>query len=232
MQAVILSGGLATRLGPLASKTPKAMADIQGKPFLEHQLELLGRNGINDVVLCVGHLAEQIENYFKNGKAFGAKIQYSDEGAHLMGTAGALKKASALLQETFFMLDGDSYLPLDYQEVMGRFKERHKPAMMVVHKNHDLYDKSNVVIDGELVKAYDRSQKKPGMVHIHAGLSVLSKETLALIPPGPSSQDELWAQLIARNELLAFETTQRFREIGSLSGLEEFRHFAKHGKIY
>jgi NDP-sugar pyrophosphorylase family protein len=227
MQIVILSGGLATRLGPIASATPKAMVDVHGRPFLALQLELLKRNGIDDVVLCVGHFADKIKDYFKDGKAFGVRIRYSDEGRNLMGTAGALKKAEPLLADSFLVLDGDAYLPLDYQEISREFGARGKPALMVVYKNRDLYDKSNVVCERGEVTIYDRSRRHPGMVYIHAGLSALSRKVLELIPADrPSAQDELWAQLIARRELQAFETGVRFHEVGSASGLEELRQFA------
>jgi MurNAc alpha-1-phosphate uridylyltransferase len=224
MQVVILAGGLGTRLRPLTNRVPKSLIEIHGKPFLEYQIELLKHNEINDIVLCVGHLAEQIKDYFRDGKVFGVDIQYSEEDKELLGTAGALKKAEPLLEETFFVLDGDSYLPLDYAEVMSYFKERDKLALLVVYRNYNRYDRSNVVIDAEMVKVYSREKQVPSMIYIHAGLSIVTKEALALVPDGqPVSQDELWSKLISRNELLAFETDCRFYEVGSFSGLEEFR---------
>jgi MurNAc alpha-1-phosphate uridylyltransferase len=224
MQVVILAGGLGTRLRPLTNRVPKSLIEIQGRPFLDYQIELLKHNEINDIVLCVGHLAEQIKDYFRDGKRFGVDIQYSEEDKELLGTAGALKKAGPLLEETFFVLDGDSYLPLDYAEVMSYFKERDRLALLVVYRNYNRYDRSNVVIDAEMVKVYSREKQVPGMIYIHAGLSIVTKEALALVPDGqPVSQDELWSKLVSRNELLAFETDCRFYEVGSFSGLEEFR---------
>lgn len=226
MQAAILAGGLATRLRPLTDDTPKAMVLVQGKPFLEHQIGLLRSQGISDIVLCVGYLAARIQEHFGDGGALGVRIRYSDEGARLLGTAGALKKAEPLLGEAFFVLDGDAYLPLDYQEVMARFKAAGKQALMVVFENRDQHESSNVVVAGDMVQTYDRGRKLPGMVHVHAGLSILRKDALALIPGQEvASQDELWPQLIARRELPAFLTTQRPYEVGSPGGLEEFRRF-------
>lgn len=230
VQGVILAGGLATRLRPLTDAVPKVMVDIQGKPFLRYQLDLLRKNDVNDIVLCVGHLADKVREHFGDGKAFGVRIRYSDEGPHLMGTAGALKKAQPMLAKMFLVLDGDSYLALDYKKIMTSFKDRDKLALMVVYKNHDRYDKSNTTIDGDMVKAYDRSRKIPGMVHIHAGLSVLRREALALIPSDrSSSQDELWSELIASDQLMAFTAPGRFYEVGSISGLAEFRQQAEQG---
>ncbi len=226
MQGVILAGGLATRLQPLTDTVAKAMVDVRGRPFLEYQLDLFRKNGVDDAVLCVGHLSDQIRAHFGDGKAFGVRIRYSDEGPRLMGTAGALKTAEPLLSEKFFVLDGDSYLPLDYREIMAAFEKSGRLGLMVVYENHDRYDKSNAAVAGGRVTAYDRSGKTPGLVSIHAGLSVLRREALASIPADrPSAQDELWSGLIARDQLAAFPASARFHEIGSAAGLAEFREF-------
>lgn len=224
MQSVILTGGLATRLRPLTARVAKAMLDVCGRPFLEHQIELLRGNGVTDLVLCVGHLAAQIRSYFGDGRAWGVRIRYSDDGRSLMGTAGALRQAEPLLRHAFFVLDGDAYLSLDYRELMSDFKRASTLALMVVYKNCGRYGRSNVIIDSGKVKVYDRISDVPGMIHIHAGLSVLSRQALALIPPDrPAPQDALWSRLISQDELSAFESSARFYEIGSRKGLEEFR---------
>jgi NDP-sugar pyrophosphorylase family protein len=224
VQIAIIAGGLATRLLPLTEKIAKSMIMVGGKPFLEHQVEVLKSAGIGDLVLCVGHLAGQIEEHFGDGRAYGVRIRYSDEGGQLMGTAGAIKKAAPLLDEKFFMMDGDSYLPSDYRAAMAHFDSTNKMALMVVFRNNDLYETSNAVVDGDLVTMYSRRRKVPGMVFVHTGLSILRKTALDLIPADRVvMQDELWTQLASRNELMAFETQSRFYEVGSFSGLEDFR---------
>jgi NDP-sugar pyrophosphorylase family protein len=117
MQAVILAGGLGTRLRPLTAKRPKAMVSIAGRPFLEYQIGLLRDAGIDDIVLCVGYLAEQIIDYFGDGSSFGVRLRYSVERERLLGTAGAVKQAEPLLTDIFFLTYGDSYLRLDYRAV-------------------------------------------------------------------------------------------------------------------
>src|SRR5215468_8440113 len=114
LPAAILAGGLATRLRPLTEKIPKALVEINGEPFLWHQLRLLHANGIRHVVLCVGFLAERIQESVADGAAFGLKIDYSHDGPQPLGTAGALKQALPLLDDSFFVLYGDSYLPCDW----------------------------------------------------------------------------------------------------------------------
>lgn len=230
MQMVILAGGLGTRMRPVTEKVPKSMLLIQGKPFLEYQIDLLRRNGVTDIVLCVGYLAGRIKEYFSDGGEFGVRIRYSEEEERLLGMAGALKKAEPLLWDECLAMNGDSYLPLDYVDVMSYFKKRDKLGLMVVYENRDRFDKSNVVIEGELVKTYDRNRRCPGMIYIDAGFWALRKKALALIPPQrPVLQDEFFHELVGRNELLAWETRQRFYEIGSFRGLEEFGQFVGRG---
>ena len=220
---VILAGGLGTRLRPLTSEVPKALIPIGGKPFLHHQIDLLKRRGIRDIVLCVGHLGDRVKDYFGDGRWLGVRIKYSEEESQLLGTAGAIKNAEPLLSDEFFLMYGDSYLMIDYREVMRYFRRFDRLGLMVVWRNVDRFERSNVMVEGNLVTAYNKDQKSPDMVYINYGLSVLRKEALAFIPAGrPFSQEDFYQILIDQGELLAFEVEQRFYEIGSPKGLEEF----------
>jgi NDP-sugar pyrophosphorylase family protein len=229
---VILAGGLGTRLRPLTSRVPKALIPIGGKPFLHHQIDLLKRGGIRDIVLCIGHLGEQVQDYFGDGRWLGVRIRYSEEEDHLLGTAGAIKNAEPLLGDDFFLMYGDSYLMIDYREVMRYFRRFDRLGLMVVWRNVDRFERSNVMVEGNLVTAYNKDQKSPDMVYINYGLSVLRKEALAFIPAGrPFSQEEFYQTLIDQGELLAFEVEQRFYEIGSPKGLEEFGMLVASGGV-
>lgn len=226
MQVVILAGGLATRLGELTRKIPKSMVGVEGKPFLEHQLALLKRNKVGDVVLCLGHLGEQIEAYFGDGHRFGINIRYSYERQGLLGTAGALKNAEGLLEDTFYTMYGDSYLFLDFAGVMAYFRQQAKLALMTVHRNYDRYERSNTVVEGSLVKYYSKKEKTPGMTYIEYGANIFRKETLRLVPADqPYSLEELVHRLIGKRELLAYEVKERFYQIGSAEGLAEFKEY-------
>ena len=116
MQIAVLCGGQATRLYPITKTIPKSMVLVAGKPFLEHQIYLFKKNKIFDIVLCAGFLADQIEEYFGNGKKFGVNIKYSVEKEKL-DTGGALKNAIHLLDDQFFIIYGDSYLTIDYRPI-------------------------------------------------------------------------------------------------------------------
>jgi NDP-sugar pyrophosphorylase family protein len=206
--------------------------EINGKPFLEYQIGFIKKGEIRDIVLCVGYLGEKIEAYFGNGSRFGVDIKYSYEREKLLGTAGALKNAGNLLEDKFFVMNGDSYLFLDFGTIMSYFEEKKKPGLMVVYKNYDRYDRSNAVVEGNLVKQYSKQKRTEGMVYIDYGASILQKSALALVPPNQVySLEELYQQLILRKELLAYEVNQRFYEIGSLGGLAEFREVVARGEV-
>src|SRR3990170_3198034 len=194
MQMVILAGGLGTRLRPLTERVPKCMVPVNRRPFLEYQLELLSQRGGRDIVLCVGHLGEAVLEHFGCGHRFGVHIVYSWERDGLLGTAGALKNAEPLLEPEFFVAYGDSYLLLDYRQIMRRFRESDALGMMVVYRNHDRWERSNVVVRDGRVAAYDKTARLPGMVHINEGLSLLRRRVLRLIPNGePVSQEEFYS---------------------------------------
>lgn len=232
MQIAILAGGYGTRLRPLTDKIPKVMIPICGKPFLEHQLNLLRRYGVKDIILCVGYLGEKIKEYLGDGRKFGVNIKYSEEKETLLTTAGAIKNAEDLLKDVFFVTYGDAYLILDYQRIMDHFLKFDKLGLMVVYKNFDRYNRSNVVVEGDLVKVYNKKERFPGMVYIDFGVSVLRKKALSLIPKGKVMDlEQFYQELIRRKELLAFETYQRFYEIGSKRGLEEFKELMNSGQI-
>jgi NDP-sugar pyrophosphorylase family protein len=231
VQCVILAGGLATRLRPITERVAKSMIEICGRPFLEYQLELLKGNGIRDVVICVGYLSERIEEYFKDGSEFGVKVTYSREQEGLLGTGGALKNAERLLDRAFFVMYGDSYLPVDYTEVYDYFRNSGAAACMTVFRNRSLYDKSNVVFKDGIVEVYDKENPSPAMEYIDYGLTVLSKDLLKSIPAGEVFDlAGLLRDLAGQRRLYGYEVHNRFYEIGSVRGLEDFRKYLKEGE--
>jgi NDP-sugar pyrophosphorylase family protein len=218
----ILAGGLATRLRPITEKIPKVLVSVAGRPFLAHQLELLKRQGITRAVLCLGHLGEMVREQFGDGSAHGVRLEYSFDGPVLLGTGGALKQALPLLGEKFFVLYGDSYLPIDFAPVADCFERSGKLGLMTVYRNEGRFDTSNVVFaDGE-IKVYDKRARLPEMRHIDHGLSLFRAAALDEYPPGVKFDlADLMQRLVARRELAGFEVAERFYEIGSHAGLEE-----------
>ena len=231
MQMVILAGGLATRMRPLTSKLPKSMLQIKGRPFLEYQLELLKEYEIKDILLCVGYKGELIKDHFGDGRKFGVNLSYSFDGDKLLGTGGALKKAYKLLNENFFLMYGDSYLPYDYQEIERHFRDSVKLLLMVAYRNQNRFDRSNLLIQDGMIKLYDKTLQGENLEYIDAGLSILKKEVLNLVPEEePYDLEELYRTLISEEEMTAFEVKQRFYQIGSFEGLEEFKNLVEKGE--
>jgi MurNAc alpha-1-phosphate uridylyltransferase len=226
MQVAILAGGLATRLRPLINNVPKSMVSIGGKPFLEYQIMLLKKNGIRNILLCVGHLHEQIEEYFSDGSKFDVNIIYSYEGERLLGTGGALKNAEQHLESYFFVMYGDSYLPISFKKVYQYFMQNNATACMVVYNNESRYGKSNVFFRKKNVKVYNKSKQLREMKYIDYGLSILSKEILKEIPMGkPYDLADVLGNLAQANKLLGYEVYNRFYEIGSQEGLKDFEKY-------
>src|SRR5262249_25583338 len=160
----ILAGGLATRLRPLTEKVPKVLLPVAGKPFLAHQLELLRRQGVTRVVLCLGYLGEMVQKDFVDGSEYGIQLEYSFDGPTLLGTGGALRQALPKLSERFFVLYGDSYLTVPFAPVAEQFEKSGRLGLMTVFLNEGLYDTSNVVFrDGRIV-IYDKKARSPEML--------------------------------------------------------------------
>src|SRR5688572_14688997 len=167
----LLAGGLATRLRPITETIPKAMVDIDGRPFIDHQLELLRRNGIRRVVMCLGYLGEMVERHVGDGSAWGMSVEYSYDGAKLMGTGGAVKRAAAKLDDVFWVMYGDSYMDIDYAAVLEHFdRSPGATGLMTVLRNGNRWDRSNVVFrDGKLLR-YDKHNQTPEMDYIDYGV--------------------------------------------------------------
>jgi NDP-sugar pyrophosphorylase family protein len=219
---VILAGGLATRLRPLTNKIPKALVEVAGRPFLEHQLELLKRSSITEVVLCLGYLGEMIEQRYGDGAALGIRIRYSFDGPILLGTGGAIKRASPLLPDAFFVLYGDSYLPIDFQAVAAAFIEAGQPALMTVYANADAWDTSNVWFEQGRIRLYSKREKLPEMRFIDYGLTVCTRQIFDDSPSDvPFNLADTLERLSRKGQLAGHEVYQRFYEIGSPSGLAE-----------
>ena len=218
----ILAGGLATRIHPMTRNLPKALLSIAGKPFIFHQLELLRKQGADRVVLCVGHLAEQVVAAVGNGRQFGLAIQYSFDGRELLGTGGALMQALPLLGESFFVLNGDSYLRCSLVEMQTAFERARRPALMTVLRNDGRWDRSNVVFrNGEVIE-YDKTRWRSDMTHIDFGISVLSSSVFSRYGETRAFDlADICRDLARIGQLAAVEVSDRFYEVGSVQGIQD-----------
>ncbi len=226
MQAVILAGGLGTRLKPITDSLPKALTPVLGKPFIDYQVELLKKSGVRDLVLCIGYRGEKIEDHLGDGSRFGVKVEYSRDGPELLGPAGALKRAEKLLGGSFFVTYGDAYLRAPYGRIMETLLKSDRLGLMVAFRNDGRYGRSDLTVESGMVVRYDKKRSLSGMHWINFGVSALRKEALGAIPERKvCGEEEFYGALIKDRQLKAFPVYDRFYEIGTPGSLAEFERF-------
>lgn len=213
---------MATRLRPITAKIPKLLVEVAGEPFFSHQLRLLKAAGLTKIVLCVGYLGQQIVDLYGDGAKWGVQIDYAFDGPKLLGTGGALIAALPKLGDAFYVLYGDSYLPIDYRAVGDFFLRSGQLGLMTVYENHGRYDTSNVWFEGGTIRVYDKKNKVPQMHHIDYGLGVFRAAAFDGFPrDAVVDLAEVQKSLVARGQLAGYEIKERFYEIGSHEGLSE-----------
>ena len=225
LPVVIIAGGLATRMYPLTKETPKSLIKILGKPFIYHQLMLLKRNGIDSVIVCLGHLGWMIEEYLALND-FPINIRFSYDGETPIGTGGAVFKATQGLESPFFVLYGDSYLDIGYQEIEEAYKKCKQQCLMTVFRNNGLLDKSNVEYNNGRIIIYSKSKPSSNMEHIDFGLSILTHSNL--VEHGSDKAFDLanvFERLSVDGNLYGYEVFNRFYEVGSQEGLIDLERY-------
>jgi NDP-sugar pyrophosphorylase family protein len=206
----------------MTEKLPKSLLEVNGEPFAVHQLRLLREKGIEHVVLCVGHLGDLVRGTIGDGSVLGLQVDYSFDGATLLGTAGAIKNALPKMGDPFFVMYGDSYLLCDYAAIMRKFEAAGVLGMMTVFRNEGKWDTSNVEFEAGRILAYSKTERTPRMKYIDYGLGVFRAEAFQSLPAGKACDlAELYTSLLQRGQLAAFEVHERFYEIGSPAGLAE-----------
>ena len=233
MQAVILAGGLGTRLWPLTLEVPKPMVPVAGAPYLEHQLRLFKKQQISDILLLTGYLGNQIEEYFGDGSQLGLTIRYSRE-AEPVGTAGALRQAAEYLADSFLLIYGDSYLPMPYAVVFERLQASDARGLVVVYDNRlgDSSVKNNIAVDNDgYVTRYAKDvEGDSSLAYVEAGILGFRRNIVELIPAegSVSLEKEIFPVLIARRELIAVATTLKFYDIGTPERLRTIENLLLH----
>lgn len=223
IKAVILVGGRGLRLSPITNSIPKPMIRIGEKPFLQYLLEMLSRNKICDIVLCVGYLKEKIIDYFGDGSRFGLRIEYSKENDFL-GTGGALKMAKSLLTTDFILLYGDSYLSIDYVKLVSFWFRCQAKVLVVCYDNNQKIALNNISLDDScFITAYNKRVSDKSMNYVDAGVILFKKEIVENIPDNKfiSLEEEIFPELIKQRYLMGYPTDQRFIDIGTPQGLKE-----------
>jgi len=259
MQAILLCGGMGTRLRSVVSDRPKPMADICGKPFLQYLLEMLRDKGITEVIFALGYMGEMIEEYFQDGSAFGLKIAYSYEEEPL-GTGGAIRNAlPKILEEEVLVLNADTYFPMDYQGLLRFHQEndgdfslatraiedisrygavRRDPAGRILAWNEKLGDGgqqpgegSKQPIEGNAQQAASASPKSLSG-EINGGIYVMKKSLIAEIPEGKQSleQDCIPKWLSEGKRIFGLPFHGYFMDIGIPKDYQQFITDVEQGK--
>lgn len=234
MQVVVLAGGFGRRMRPFTDRAPKYLLPVCGRVFADYQLELLRRGGVSRIVLCLGYLGEMVIDYLGDGRNRGLQIEYSWDSRDGSGTAGALKCAESLLDETFFVTWGDSYVRVDHKLMMAAHRRTTPRALatMGVFHNKNLYDSSNVHTADNKVRVYAKNSPHLGLTEIDVGISVFDRRALTAIPPAQSlALDGLFSEWAGKGLLGAFPVTNRFYEVGSWAGLSDFEEFVREGGV-
>jgi NDP-sugar pyrophosphorylase family protein len=226
LPVVILAGGLATRLGEVAANVPKILIDVAGRPFAEHQIALLGAQGVTRVVYCIGHLGARVRETLGDGRRWGMTFEFVEDGAEAAGTGGAILRALPRLAGPFFTMYGDAYLDWPLDEIQEAFQASRKPALMTVFRNDDRWGASNVVYRAGRIEAYNKVHRTPDMHHIDYGIGVLTAGVFDGRSAGESFDlAQVHGDLVREGRLAGFEVHRRFYEIGTPAGLQETRAF-------
>jgi len=228
LPVAILAGGLASRLHPITKTIPKALVPVAGRPFVLWQLEYLRDQGVSRVVLCTGYRSTQIEQVVGDGSQLGVVVEYSDDGTTLLGTGGALGKALPLLGPEFFVLYGDSFLPVSFSTVEQAYYDSDLPGLMTVYRNEGEWDASNAVFKNRQVLEYNKTKPRHDMAYIDYGLGVLSKSVVEhYCQEKVFDLANVYEALANAQQLAGFEVFERFYEIGSPDGLAQTEEYLR-----
>jgi len=226
LRVAILAGGMATRLHPITERMPKSLVEVAGRPFAEHQLDLLRKGGIDDVVFLVGHLGEMVRDVIGDGSRYGVRVRYVFDGPVPLGTGGALRRALPELGSAFFVLYGDSYLDCDFRAIERAFFLSARDGLMTVYRNEDRFDRCNVQYADGRIRHYSKQERARDTRHIDYGLSVFRATAFDGWSDGERFDlAAVYQRLLASDNLAGYEVMTRFFEIGSMAGLEETRAY-------
>ena len=215
MKAVILAGGLGTRLQPYTTFLPKPMLPLGEKPILEHLIDWTKKNGIKSIVLCVSYLKKSIEDYFEDGKRFGVNIEYAIANRPL-ATAGQLKTAEEFIDETFVCMYGDSIFDFNLRNMVKQHKQKKSFVTMSLYeyKTNLPYGVIETTKSGKVIAWNEKPEIK---ANVNMGCYVMEPEIMEMIPNNrPYGMDDLLKKVMAKNKLVnSIVSKKGFLDIGN-----------------
>ncbi|MDD2758081.1 MAG: nucleotidyltransferase family protein [Patescibacteria group bacterium] len=223
MRAIILAGGLGTRLRPLTETTPKPLLPVKGRPIIEHAILNFKKHGVNDIVLSIGYMAEKIKEYFGHGEKFGVNISYCVEDAPL-GTGGALKKASAGINETFLAINGDNLADFDWTTALAVHKKNNAKITLALFPVADVTQYGIARLqDGKILEFVEKPsvERAPSNLN-NAGGYIIEADALSILPEGVSSiERDCFEKLAGEGVVSAHLHTSQWYPTDTL---EKYRH--------
>lgn len=215
-QAVILAGGLGTRLRPITDLIPKPMIEFHGKPFVEYLIGMLIEQGFKKVVLLLGYMPEKVTKYFGDGSNWGIEIKYSISNVE-DDTGLRIQKAKHLYDPLFMLMYCDNYWPMDFSRMWERYRSKDVSALVTVYKNKDNYTKSNLRIDDDgFIEVYDKTRTAENLLGVDIGFFILKREVVDLIPEGNHNFERtVMPQLIEKKDIITYQTEHRYYSVGS-----------------
>jgi len=236
MKALIIAGGRGTRMGKITEKIPKPMIKIGGLPILEHQINLLKRYNIKDIIILTNYLSEVIEDYFEDGKKFGVKISYFKEKMPF-GTAGGIKEIENTLKDNFIVIYGDIMLDVDIKQLLKFHRKKNSDCTIVLHPNDHPYDSDLVEIDeNQMVMAFHPKPHKDGEYFRNldnACLYVITPKVLRYIEKGVSADfgKDIFPKIYKKIAMYGYNTAEYLKDVGTPIRLKEVKKDFRDGKI-
>lgn len=219
MQTVIMAGGKGTRIASVNAEVPKPMLNVCGKPILEHQFEVLKRQGLTEIILVIGHLGHVIREYFEDGSRFGVSITYIEE-KELLGTAGSLYYLKDIVRDDFFLLNGDLIFDVDLHRFMKFHKAKGAIATLLTHPNNHPYDSGLIIAkqDGTITQWLHKEEERGYCKNrVNAGIHILSPEILKQFTELKKTDldREVLKPLIPTGKVFAYDSPEYVKDMGT-----------------
>lgn len=221
-KAFVLAGGKGTRLSPITKELPKPMIPLQGKPLLEHVVDLFKKHGITEIIISLGYKGEKIKDFFGDGKKFGVSIVYVEE-VRPLGTAGPLKLAQAYLTETFVMCNADELKDIDLVDLFLFHKEHKGLCTIALTTVENPSDYGVARMQGSQIKEFVEKPKDVSIGNlINAGLYLLEPEIIKLIGDGMVSiERDIFPKLALEGKLFGYPFSGQWFDTGTLERYEK-----------
>ena len=228
---VILAGGMAKRLGNISTNIPKCLIPVAGKPFIDWQVQYAAKQGVKDIYICSGWLTNKVEEHFNEYKHEDLNITVIADGNELLGTGGAISNILKILPKSFFVLYGDTYLPIDFRALVDFHKNKinSENSLLTIYKNNSKLGLSNIIYENNVIIKYSKNKLEQKMKHIDYGLSIMTQEAFTTYKHDRSFDlGNLYEFLVENKLMYPYLITERFYEIGTPESLAETdQYFSK-----